>query len=205
MPSNEAIELLESILNENSRLKYIQNQVSKLKSLADEYNKLNKNPSENDERLSEIKKEWDESSRKVNKYTKGIDYSSGLMDSNEPERVIKQSGKLLKSGVLNRNKINPLYAKDVADSTAGKEAYKRELGGPETFNSIMNPAGYNDFDKSHQKIGYYDKRNEYKNNNKEFLKDRIENAKKNPRKVVGGYKLEAACILIEALDIILAE
>ena len=58
-------------------------------------------------------------------------------------------------------------------------------------------------------IGIYTPNSGLSNKTREFvkneLKERVENEKKNPHKVIGGYKLEAMYTITEALDKVLNE
>ncbi len=101
----------------------------------------------------------------------------------------------------------------LAKAKRGKEAYMKDFGGPEKeYNSIHSAIDSEPL-KLRQGKYYYDGTDKYnKNQNKnsiefekELLKDRVENAKKNPRKVIGGYKLESMYTIAEALDKVLNE
>ena len=244
MPSNEALELLESVLSEseNSRLKYLKRQHDKAEDAGNRMNQSSKDINrisddidnlkpgfrnikkkkelnkeldqafENNEKASE---DWNDAAGKINKYSTGTDDSHTIGSFSRTKSDIKDAGKNLRDEMERGKKYHSYgyqtklgdYANKVAKSYAGKQAYMNDFGGPVPGNNtIGSHILYYGNGSNDPKYSNYGKDSvldvEFK---KEQLKKRVEDAKKNPRKVVGGYKLEAAQILIEALDTLLSE
>lgn len=206
MINKETLELLESVLNEaGARQKYLRNLFNDIQNLnkqaketSDRFNITPyfgniKNKAKMIKNIKKYQKTALNKEKKYNKYSTGNEliFNQNNNDSKygENEKDTHEAGKRLKQSP------NKEDAQKLLNSVAGKKAFMKDFSGPETEeNTIDNRANK------------YGKNNNPKDieKEKELLKERIEKVKKNHH-IVGGYKLEAAYILIEALNTLLSE